>query len=41
MKLHKITDPEFARYGRRLEEYDLTELLAALSEKKIPETGLV
>lgn len=41
MKLHKITDPEFARYGRRLEGYDLTELLAALSEKKIPETGIV
>ena len=41
MKLHRITDPEFAKYGRRLEGYDLTELLAALSEKKIPETGIV
>lgn len=41
MKLHKITDPEFERYGKRLEGYDLTELLAVLSEKKIPEAGIV
>lgn len=41
MKLYKITDQEFERYGKRLEGYDLTELLSVLSEKKIPETGIV
>lgn len=41
MKLHKITDHEFAKYGRRLEGYDFTEFFARLSEKQIPKTGIV
>ena len=41
MKLHSITDPEFAKFGRRLEGYDFTEFFAKLSEKKIPESGIV
>ena len=41
MKLHQISDPAFARYGRRLAGYDFSELLDRLSEMPVPETGIV
>ncbi len=34
MKVYKVTDPEFSRYGRIIEGYDFTGLIAEM--KKIP-----
>ncbi len=33
MKIYKVTDPEFKKYGKVLTGYDTTELLKALDEK--------
>ncbi|MDO4621824.1 MAG: DUF4867 family protein [Eubacteriales bacterium] len=40
MKIYKITDPEFAAYGRIIEGYDVQPMLDALNEKTpCPEDG--
>ncbi len=41
MKLKKVTDKEFARYGRVLSGYDFTDLFASLSRLDIPDAGIV
>ncbi len=40
MKVYPVADPRFARYGRVLEGYDLTELLAALARVECPQEGI-
>ncbi len=37
MVLHKVTDPEFASYGKVLPGYDLKELLREMSHTPLPE----
>ena len=39
MKMIPITDPAFVPYGKILEGYDTTELLAAMRRIPLPETG--
>lgn len=39
MKLHKITDHEFAKYGRRLEGYDFTEFFASCPRNRYRRPG--
>lgn len=40
MKLYSVHDPEFSAYGKVLEGYDLTELLAALAKENCPSDGI-
>lgn len=37
MKQYRVTDPEFAKYGRVIEGYDLTGLLAEMEKTPLPE----
>lgn len=40
MKIYSVTDPEFAEYGKVLEGYDTTELLAAMNDIALPAEGV-
>lgn len=37
MKIYKVTDPEFIRYGQILQGYDFTEILEKMQETPLPE----
>ena len=39
MKIYSVRDPEFAPYGKVLEGYDTTELVAAMKAIPLPEKG--
>ncbi len=39
MHIYSVTDPEFRSYGKVLEGYDTAELLAAMKEIDMPESG--
>lgn len=39
MKIYSVRDPEFAPYGKVLEGYDTTELVAAMKAIALPEKG--
>ena len=39
MKVYSVRDPEFAPYGKVLEGYDTTELVAAMKAIALPEKG--
>jgi len=39
MKIYSVRDPEFAPYGKVLEGYDTTELVAAMKTIALPEKG--
>lgn len=39
MHIYSVTDPEFRSYGKILEGYDTTELLAAMEKIPMPESG--
>ena len=39
MKIHSVTDPEFKPYGKVLDGYDTSELLAAMERIELPESG--
>lgn len=41
MVIYKVTDPEFAPYGKVLEGYDLKDLLAKMEETPLPEDSTV
>ena len=41
MKVYKITDKEFAKYGQILSGYDLKEFFSSLSDLEIPSEGIV
>lgn len=38
MKIYEITDPKFKKYGAIVRGYDLSELLAEMRQRPIPET---
>ena len=40
MKVYNVTDPEFARYGRVVEGYDFTGLIAELKKIPMPAEGV-
>lgn len=37
MKIKKVTDPEFSRYGRVIDEYDFSKLIKAMEHTPLPE----
>ena len=39
MRIYSVTDPEFRSYGKLLEGYDTSELLAAMEKIPMPENG--
>ena len=39
MKIYSVTDPEFKPYGKLLEGYDTAELLRAMEQIELPESG--
>ena len=39
MKIYSVNDPEFKAYGKVLEGYDTTELIAAMEKIPMPESG--
>lgn len=39
MRIYSVTDPEFRSYGKLLEGYDTSELLAAMEKIPMPESG--
>ena len=39
MHIYSVTDPEFKPYGKVLEGYDTTELMAAMEKIALPESG--
>ena len=41
MVIYKVTDPEFAPYGKVLEGYDLKDMLAKMEETPLPEDSTV
>jgi hypothetical protein len=41
IKIHRVTDPEFRRYGRVVEGYNLSEMLEALRSTPLPTDGTV
>lgn len=41
MKIYNVADEKFKEYGSVMKGYDFTELLSALSELPIPDTGIV
>lgn len=41
MKVYKITDKEFAKYGQILSGYDLKEFFSSFSDLEIPSEGIV
>ncbi len=41
MKVYKISDSEFSKYGKILEGYDFTDFFKILSELDIPDIGIV
>ncbi len=41
MKIQKVTDPSFAKYGKVLKGYDFTELLEKMKETPCPADGTV
>ncbi|MDO4285580.1 MAG: DUF4867 family protein [Eubacteriales bacterium] len=41
MKLHKVTDPEFAPYGRVIEDPSFAELIAELRKEPMPQNEVI
>ena len=37
MKIKKVTDPEFSRYGRVIDGYDFSKLIKAMEHTPLPE----